>query len=54
MNQAVIQRQNAPSLPIEVDGIAVALYPLANLFQAAKIPSSDGKFIFGRLQLFDM
>lgn len=54
MNQAVIQPQNAPSLPIEVDGIAVSLYPLASVFKAAKVLFSDGKFIFGRLQLFDM
>lgn len=51
MNQAVSERQLAPSSPVEVDGIAVASTTLANVFKAAKIPSSDGNFIFGHLRL---
>lgn len=51
MNQAVNERQLAHSMPMAVEGIAVASTTLANVFKAAKIPSSDGNFIFGRLQL---
>lgn len=51
MNQAVSERQLAPSPPVEVDGIAVASTTLTNVFKAAKIPSSDGNFIFGHLRL---
>ena len=51
MNQAVSPRQLAPSLPPEVDGIAVASTTLANVFKAARIPCNDGSLIFGHLQL---
>ncbi|MFJ4453078.1 DUF262 domain-containing protein [Pseudomonas sp. NPDC089392] len=51
MNQAVSPRQLAPSLPLEVDGIAVASTTLANVFKAAKIPCKHGRLIFGHLQL---
>lgn len=51
MNQAVSERQFAPHLSLDVEGITVASTNLDNVFNARKVPSSDGSYIFGRLTL---
>ena len=51
MNQAVSERQFAPHLSLDVEGITVASTNLDNVFNARKIPSSDGSCIFGSLNL---
>ncbi|MFC4861214.1 DUF262 domain-containing protein [Pseudomonas sp. MAHUQ-62] len=51
MNKAVNNEELGHISPLEFDSIAVATTTLDALFKAQRIPTSDGRDIFGRLHL---